>query len=827
MCRSGFKNKKESIAIFVRKPPTTIAVPKNTSQTLNFEEFKKEVCADYRTAWISRQASLIGRKEVLTGKAKFGIFGDGKEIPQLAMARAFENGDIRSGYYRDQTFMLAKGLTTIRQFFAQLYAHPSLAAEPASGGRLMNGHFSTRFLDAEGNWNSLTREAHSTCDISPTAGQMGRALGIAYASKMYRHLPTLATTTPFSNAGREISYATIGNASTSEGHFWETLNAAAVLQVPLLLSIWDDEYGISVPARYQTAKENLSSLLSGFVSEPGRPGIKLYTLRGWDYPSLCAAYQEAALEMRESHTPVVFHITELTQPQGHSTSGSHERYKSAERLEWERQHDGLLKMREWMLTTGMATEAELTALEEEGLHYTRAEQKAAYLEFRREIDAMKGEVLSVLTGLSSSGASTKESVERITQSLQHNPEPLRRDLASALRAALIASRHVPSPERERLRLLEAQMSDENKRLFSSHLYSQSARSTANHRPVDARYPAQSLTKNGYEVLNMAFADILRREPAFFAIGEDVGKIGDVNQGFAGLQEQFGEIRVTDTGIREMSIIGQGLGAAMRGLRPMVEIQYLDYLLYAIQILSDDVATLHYRTVGGQKAPLIVRTRGHRLEGIWHSGSPMGMILHSIRGMLLLVPRNMVQAVGFYNMLLACDEPAVVIESLNGYRLKEQVPDNLFEFTLAPGVPEVLREGTDISVITYGSCCRMALEAADRLCDLGIDAEIIDVQSLIPFDVHHSLADSIRKTNRFLVVDEDVPGGASSFIYQQVMEVQQAYYFLDSPGRTLTAREHRPAYGSDGDYFSKPSVDDMVEAVYRIMSETDPEQFPPL
>ncbi len=815
------------MAIFADMPRNTTSVPKESMKALKFEEFKKEVLSDYKTAWISRQASLIGRKEVLTGKAKFGIFGDGKEIPQLAMARAFLAGDIRSGYYRDQTFMLAKGLTSIRQFFAQLYAHPSLESEPASGGRLMNGHFSTRFLDERGNWRALSEELHSTGDISPTAGQMGRALGIAYASKLYRNNPALSDSTPFSRAGREISFATIGNASTSEGHFWETLNAAAVLQVPLFISIWDDEYGISVPARYQTAKENLSSLLSGFQTEPGRPGIKLYTLCGWDYPTLCAAYQEAAQEMRENHMPVVFHITELTQPQGHSTSGSHERYKSTERLDWERQHDGLVKMRAWLLEAGIATEAEIAELEEEGLQFTKAEQRAAYQDFRREIDAMTASTITTLTELSQETTQIAEEVGAIIQVIRQNKEPLRRDLVSALRNSVLAVRNYPSAARTQAQTVLKEFSKQHQELFSSHLYSQSAHSTRNHRPIAAVYSEKSTSVNGYEVLNMAFSDILRREPAFFAIGEDVGKIGDVNQGFAGLQELYGENRVTDTGIREMSIVGQGLGAAMRGLRPLAEIQYLDYLLYALQILSDDVATLHYRTVGGQKAPLIVRTRGHRLEGIWHSGSPMGMILHSIRGMLLLVPRNMVQAVGFYNMLLACDEPAVVIESLNGYRLKERVPENLFEFTLAPGIPEILRAGADLTVITYGSCCRMALEAADRLMDLGIDVEVVAVQSLIPFDTEHRLAQSIRKTNRFLIIDEDVPGGASSYIYQQVMEVQQAYFYLDSPGRTLTAREHRPAYGSDGDYFSKPSVDDMVEAVYNMMSETDPGQFPPI
>lgn len=803
------------------KAPAIISVE---SQALSFEDFKKEVIADYKLAFESRQASLLGRKEVLTGKAKFGIFGDGKEVAQLAMAKAFQAGDIRSGYYRDQTFMFATGISDIRKFFAQLYAHVSLEAEPASAGRLMNGHFASRFLDENGHWKDLTTEPHSTSDISPTAGQMGRALGVAYASKLYRDNPDLHSFTQFSKQGQEVSFVTIGNASTSEGHFWETVNAAGVLQVPLAINIWDDQYGISVPAKYQTTKENLSDILGGFATNENGNGYRMYTVKGWDYPTLCETYLTAIAEMRETHMPAIIHVTEITQPQGHSTSGSHERYKSAERLKWEQEHDCLVKMREWMIGQGIADEATLDALEQEAAQFVKSEQKAAYDAFRADIEAEKTEALAVLDTLIAASAHG-EKLGKLRTELASTKDAIRKDVMSTLRKALRVCRFEPTPQREAVAAYKKQLDVLNQERYSSYLYSESAGSALRVAEVPAVFSENSQSLNGYEILNKAFDHILAHEARFFAIGEDVGKIGDVNQGFAGLQDKHGEIRVTDTGIREMTIVGQGFGAAMRGLRPLVEIQYLDYLLYALQIMSDDIATLQYRTKGGQKAPLIIRTRGHRLEGIWHSGSPIGMILNSIRGMHFLVPRNMVQAVGFYNTLLKADEPALVIECLNGYRLKERMPDNLHDFTVPLGKPEVLREGDDITLITYGSCCRIVLEAAEQLEEVGISAEVVDVQSLLPFDLNHDLVKSVKKTNRFLVVDEDVPGGASAFIYQHLMEEQGAYFWLDSPGRTLTAKAHRPAYGSDGDYFSKPSIEDVVEQVYAIMSEAEPGAYP--
>lgn len=803
------------------KAPAIISVE---SQALSFEDFKKEVIADYKLAFESRQASLLGRKEVLTGKAKFGIFGDGKEVAQLAMAKAFQAGDIRSGYYRDQTFMFATGMSDIRKFFAQLYAHVSLEAEPASAGRLMNGHFASRFLDESGQWKDLTAEPHSTSDISPTAGQMGRALGIAYASKLYRDNPDLHSLTQFSKQGNEVSFVTIGNASTSEGHFWETVNAAGVLQVPLAINIWDDQYGISVPAKYQTTKENLSDILGGFATNENGNGYRMYTVKGWDYPTLCETYLTAIAEMRETHMPAIIHVTEITQPQGHSTSGSHERYKSAERLQWEQEHDCLVKMREWMIGQGIADEATLDALEQEAAQFVKSEQKAAYDAFRADIEAEKTEALAVLDTLIAASAHG-EKLRKLRTELASTKDAIRKDVMSTLRKALRICRFEPTPQREAVAAYKKQLDALNQERYSSDLYSESNGSALRVTEIPAEFSEKSQSLNGYEILNKAFDHILATEARFFAIGEDVGKIGDVNQGFAGLQDKHGEIRVTDTGIREMTIVGQGFGAAMRGLRPLVEIQYLDYLLYALQIMSDDIATLQYRTKGGQKAPLIIRTRGHRLEGIWHSGSPIGMILNSIRGMHFLVPRNMVQAVGFYNTLLKADEPALVIECLNGYRLKERMPDNLHDFTVPLGKPEVLREGDDITLITYGSCCRIVLEAAEQLEEVGISAEVVDVQSLLPFDLNHDLVKSVKKTNRFLVVDEDVPGGASAFIYQHLMEEQGAYFWLDSPGRTLTAKAHRPAYGTDGDYFSKPSIEDVVEQVYAIMSEAEPGAYP--
>lgn len=798
--------------------------PAPAEAPLSFEAFKEQVIQDYRIAFESRQASLLGRKEVLTGKAKFGIFGDGKEVAQIAMARAFRNGDIRSGYYRDQTFMFATGLSNVQQFFAQLYAHTDVEAEPASAGRLMNGHFATRFLNEDGSWKNLTAEKHSTSDISPTAGQMGRALGIAYASKLYRENEALHQQVGFSNQGNEVSFVTIGNASASEGHFWETINAAGVLQVPLAVSIWDDGYGISVPARYQTTKENLGEILSGFGSTEEKRGYSIYAVQGWDYPALVATYEKGVNRVREQHEPCIFHVTELTQPQGHSTSGSHERYKSKERLAWEQEFDCLKKMREWMEAQGIANASELDELEKQAVSDVKAAQKAAWQAFRAPIEAEFNEAIALLSALQSNSAQSAFIAQAISN-LKETRDFIRKDILQAVRRCLRLTRNEQTAERKQLKSwLETQLKLNEDR-YSSHLYSQSVENAVNNPSIAPIYDAEPAQLNGFEVLNKAFDHILEREPRFFAIGEDVGHIGDVNQGFSGLQQKHGELRVTDTGIREMTIVGQGLGAAMRGLRPLVEIQYLDYLLYAIQIMSDDIATLQYRTKGGQKAPLIIRTRGHRLEGIWHSGSPIGMILHAVRGMHVLVPRDMTKAAGFYNTLLKCDEPALVIECLNGYRLKEAVPSNLAEFCMPLGQVEVVQEGEDLTLVTYGSCVRIAQEAAKQLAELGISIEIVDCQSLLPFDLAHDTVKSIRKTNRLLILDEDVEGGASGFLFQQIVEVQGAFRWLDSAPATLTARPHRPAYGTDGDYFSKPSVDDVVEKVYQILAEAEPGYYP--
>lgn len=792
--------------------------------SVSFEDFKNEVLADYKLAFESRQASLLGRKEVLTGKAKFGIFGDGKEVAQLAMAKAFQAGDIRSGYYRDQTFMFAKGMSNVRAFFAQLYAHVDVEAEPASAGRLMNGHFASRFLDQEGHWTDLTAAPQSTSDISPTAGQMGRALGIAYASKLYRENEALHNYTNFSKKGNEVSFVTIGNASTSEGHFWETVNAAGVLQVPLAISIWDDQYGISVPAKYQTSKENLSELLKGFDSNENGTAYRLYSCKGWDYPALCEMYMTAIADVRASHIPVIFHITEITQPQGHSTSGSHERYKSAERLSWELEHDCLKKMRQWILGNGFANEEQLIQIETEAISFVKTEQKAAWDAFRNDIEAELTTALMLIENLANVSGQ-KETLLQMHQGLKSTKEAIRKDIMSTVRKVLRQTRHESSAEKNALLQWKIAIDKLNSDRYSSHLHSETNLAALNLPEIKAIYSADSKIMNGFEVLNHSFDAILEREPRFFAIGEDVGHIGDVNQGFSGLQAKHGDLRVTDTGIREMSIVGQGLGAAMRGLRPLVEIQYLDYLLYAIQIMSDDIATLQYRTKGGQKAPLIIRTRGHRLEGIWHSGSPIGMIIHAIRGMHVLVPRDMVQAAGMYNLLLQSDEPALVIECLNGYRLKEKLPDNYDTFTVALGKVETLRTGSDLTVVTYGSSCRIAMEAAVQLAEIGIDLEVIDVQSLLPFDLAHDIVKSLKKTNRILFLDEDVPGGATAFMMQKVMEEQGGYFLLDSAPASLTAKAHRPAYGTDGDYFSKPSVEDVVEKVYAIMQDAEPGEFP--
>lgn len=787
------------------------------------EAFVQEVLNDYRIAFESRQASLIGRKEVLTGKAKFGIFGDGKEIAQIAMAKVFQHGDWRSGYYRDQTFMFAKGISSIHAFFAQLYAIPDTEKEPASGGRSMNGHFATRLLDDNGNWLPQTDRFNSSADISPTAGQMPRLLGLAVASKLYRQNPDLHAFSDFSNKGNEIAFGTIGNASSSEGIFWEVMNAACVMQVPMLMSLWDDGYGISVPAKYQTAKENIAALMRGFQSNEEGQGLELLTARGWNYPELCKVYKQAADICREKHTPVLVHVTEVTQPQGHSTSGSHERYKSKERLEWETEFDGIAQMRQWMIEQNIADETTLTALEEKALEAVKQAQKQAWIDYLQPIKSEVSGLISLLQQLAASGLSPE--LANIAQSLSDAKDPIRRDMGVAIHKALRLTVNASVDARKPLLDYLNAFNAINGERYSSHVYSQSESSVLNVPEVPAQYTDEVV--DGYQVVRACFDANLERDPRVFAFGEDVGKIGDVNQGFSGMQEKYGELRVTDKGIREWSIIGEGIGAAMRGLRPIAEIQYLDYLLYALEPMSDDIATMQYRTKGGQKTPIIIRTRGHRLEGIWHSGSPMGMIIHAVRGMHVCVPRNMTQAAGMYNTLLRADEPALVVECLNGYRIKEKLPANIGEFTVPFGKPDVLRFGEDITLVTYGSCCRIAQEACDLLAEHGIRVELIDVQTLLPFDINHSIVESLKSTNRIVFLDEDVPGGATSYMMQQVLEEQGGYQYLDSKPVTITANEHRPAYGSDGDYFSKPSVDTVFSTLYQMMHESNPTKWPSL
>lgn len=785
------------------------------TNNLSFEDFKQVVLNDYRVANESRQASLLGRKEVLTGKAKFGIFGDGKELAQIAMAKVFRDGDFRSGYYRDQTFMFATGMSNVKEFFAQLYALPDVEAEPCSAGRSMNGHFGTRSLDENGMWKNLTQMKNSSADISPTAGQMPRLLGLAQASKLYRENPALHEFENFSIKGYEVAFGTIGNASTSEGHFFETINAAGVLQVPMAISIWDDGYGISVHAKYQTTKENISEILKGFQRDENGEGYEIFRVKGWDYVALCETYEKAIAICREKHIPVMIHVQEMTQPQGHSTSGSHERYKSKERLEWEAKYDCIKKFREWIISSAIATTEELDAIESDAKKYVRDCQKEIWESFNQPIKRELSEVTALLENLASTSAYGNQILE-ISNKLKSTSDAIRRDIFSAIRKSMRITRSEDSNARRDLAIWLNQQEHENFDRYNSKLFNDTEHSAMNVQEVKVVYSEDAPMMDGREVVQACFDAAFARDPRVVAFGEDVGKIGDVNQGFAGLQEKYGEIRISDTGIREATIIGQGIGLAMRGLRPIAEIQYLDYLLYGLQTMSDDLATLSWRTKGGQKAPLIVRTRGHRLEGIWHSGSPIGMILHSLRGVHVLVPRNMTQAAGFYNTLLKADEPALVIECLNGYRLKEQLPDNIGEFTVPLGKPEILKEGSDITIVSYGSTLRVAEEAIAELEQMGVSAELIDVQTLLPFDIHHVIVDSLKKTNRILFLDEDVPGGATSYMMQQVLEVQKGYYYLDAAPRTLSAKAHRPAYGTDGDYFSKPSADDVVEVVLEMM-----------
>ncbi len=785
-----------------------------------------DVLQDYRVAVLSREASLLGWNEVFSGKAKFGIFGDGKEIAQVAMARAFEPGDFRSGYYRDQTFMLAAGLLTLEQWFAQLYAHADLEADPATAGRCMNSHFATRSLDADGRFKNLADQKNSSADVSPTASQMPRLVGLAQASKLYRELPGLAGFESFSRGGREIAWGTIGNASCAEGMVWESINAAAVLQVPMLLSIWDDGYGISVPNEHQVAKSDLSALLSGFVRTEAQPrGIELFTVRGWDYPALCETYRRAAEIARREHVPVVVHVVEVTQPQGHSTSGSHERYKSPERLAWEKDFDGLLRMRQWMLAEGIATAEILDAAELAARQAASEARDRAWDAYLSPIRAELAALLTLIEDVAANTPATATTIRDQANRLEGLKIPLRRDLMAAAFKVLLAARAEPSPARARLAAWQEDLDAAGRERYGSHLYSTSAQSALAVPKVDPVYGENARKVNGSEVLNACFDANLAKYPNLVAFGEDLGKLGDVNKGFDGLQARHGAIRVADTGIRECTIMGQAIGLAMRGIRPIAEIQYLDYLLYALQILSDDLATVQYRTKGGQKAPVIVRTRGHRLEGIWHSGSPMGGTIHLLRGMYVCVPRNMTQAAGFYNLLLQSDEPALVVEVLNGYRLKEPLPENIADFTVPLGVPEVLREGSDLTLVTYGACCRIALEAAESLATVGIEVEVVDVQTLLPFDVHHQILESVKKTNRLLVVDEDVPGGASAYVLQQVVDSQGAFPWLDSPPRALSAAPHRPPYGSDGDYWAKPNAEQIFVAAYELMHEADPAAHP--
>lgn len=797
---------------------------KNLTQKkeISFGEFKKTVLNDYRLANESREASLMGRKEVLSGKAKFGIFGDGKEVAQIAMAKAFKKGDFRSGYYRDQTFAFATGMLTIQQWFAGLYAHADLEAEPSSAGRQMGGHYATRTVNEDGSWVTLTEKYNTSSDISPTGGQMPRLLGLALASKLYRNNPNLHASEfeKFSIKGNEVAFGTIGDASTSEGPFWETINAAGVLQVPMLISVWDDGYGISVPKKYQTTKGDISEALKGMQRDKKSPGYEIFKVKGWDYPALCEAYEKAAELCRAEHVPVLMHVEEVTQPQGHSTSGSHERYKSPERMQWEKDFDCIKRMHDWILKFAIATEDELKAIEEKAKTDVKTARDNAWKAYLEPIKKEAGEACALINSLAESCANA-DKLQALAKELSSAKDPIRKDVTAMLKKALRATKGENGDARNNVLAYLKDYETQNVDRYDSLLYTEEALRVSR---VAPEYADDTMV-NGHEVLRDNFDAIFAKYPQVVIFGEDSGKLGDVNQGLENLQKKYGEDRIFDTGIRENTIAGQAIGMAMRGLRPIAEIQYLDYLLYALQILSDDLATVAYRTKGIQRCPAIIRTRGHRLEGIWHSGSPMQMILGTLRGMYVCVPRNMTQAAGFYNTLLSANEPAIIIEPLNSYRLKERKPTNFGEFKVPLGVPEILREGTDVTVVTYGPLCRMALDAANQLQEIGISIEVIDVQTLIPFDINSIISASLAKTNRVLFLDEDVPGGASAYMMQKVLEEQGGYEHLDSSPKTLTGKAHRPAYGSDGDYFSKPSVEDIFDSVYSIMNEADPNTFP--
>lgn len=796
------------------------------SKDLSFNDFKKIVLEDYQLANESRQASLLGRKEVLTGKAKFGIFGDGKEIPQIALSKVFRNGDFRSGYYRDQTFMMAIGAINLQQWFAGLYAHTDIVHEPMSAGRQMGGHFATRSLNEDGSFRELIHQKNSSSDISPTGSQMPRLLGLAYASHFYRINKDLqkGEFCKFSDKGNEIAFGTIGDASTSEGLFWETINAAGVLQIPMLVSVWDDGHGISVPKKYQTTKESISEILKGFQRENGGKGYEIFKTKGWDYAHLCETYEKAAKLCRDEHVPVLVHVEEVTQPQGHSTSGSHERYKSKERLQWESDFDCIKKMREWILQNALSDETTLDKIEEDAKNAVRENKTAAWTAYLNPIKNEVNEVTALFDEIAEKGEKGAFIIP-IKNELIAIKEPIRKDIQVAVKKVLRLIKTEETSARQQLINWLTNSKIENHDRYSSFLYSRSNKNALSIAPVNAEFSGEVKLMDGREILRENFGCLLEKYPELLIFGEDSGKIGGVNQGLEGLQAKFGEHRVFDTGIREATIIGQAIGLSLRGLRPIAEIQYLDYLLYALQIISDDLSTLQWRTKGIQKAPVIIRTRGHRLEGVWHSGSPMGMIVHACRGINVCVPRNMVQAAGFYNTLMEADEPALIIEPLNGYRLKEQMPSNISEFKLGLGIPEILTEGTDVTLVSYGSSIRVAQEAVKYLSEHDIHVELIDVQTLLPFDIHKSIVQSVKKTNRLVVLDEDVPGGASAYILQKIMEEQGAYAYLDSAPLTLASKEHRPAYGSDGDYFSKPNSDDVFDAVYNLMRESNPGTYP--
>jgi pyruvate/2-oxoglutarate/acetoin dehydrogenase E1 component/TPP-dependent pyruvate/acetoin dehydrogenase alpha subunit len=780
-------------------------------EKLSFDNFRNEVIKDYRFACESRETSLLGRKEVLTGKAKFGIFGDGKEVAQVAMAKFFKPGDFRSGYYRDQTFMFASGLATIEQFFSQLYADPNVEHDPFSAGRQMNAHFATKMVDENGNWLPLSQRKNISSDIAPTAGQMPRGLGLAFASKVFRNVPALHELSQLSNKGNEVCFCTIGDASTSEGHFWETINAAGVLQVPLAIFVWDDGYGISVPKKYQTTKGSISAALKGFQKEDNTNGIDIYKLKGWDYAGMCEILEPAIQRIRDTHTPAVFHVEEITQPQGHSTSGSHERYKTQERLAWEKEWDCLKQMREWILENALAEEEELETIEENAKELARSSKQKAWDKYIGPVKKEVSQTVELLNGFNADPA-----IQKIISELQSIREPMRRDIMKALATSVDALENKTTITA--LKEYYAELQKANAGIYNSYLYNDGPKAALKVPVIAPSFAEDAPVVNGFEILNNYFDRLFASNNKVAAFGEDLGYIGDVNQGFSGLQEKYGDQRIFDTGIRELTIMGQAIGMALRGLRPIAEIQYLDYLLYGLQPLSDDVCTTHFRTAGQQSCPVIIRTRGHRLEGIWHSGSPMGMIINALRGMYVCVPRNMVQAAGMYNTLLQSNDPGLVIECLNGYRLKEKLPSNLLAYTIPLGIPEILRQGDDVTIVSYGSTLRIVAESAETLQKMNISCEIVDVQTLLPFDINHDIVKSLQKTNRIVFIDEDVPGGAAAYMFNKVMEEQGGYKYLDVSPRTITAKAHRPSYGSDGDYFSKPNAEDVVSVIKEMLSE---------